>query len=68
MRYKISLRSKETYRKARKLLENRVTIFVENEKRLYFSVSELPSELIVKLESIGATISRDHQYDPEKTA
>jgi hypothetical protein len=64
-RYKIKAPDAQQYKEVRQLVEARVPILVESEKRRMLSTGELPSDLLAEIRSRGCEVTPDVQYELE---
>lgn len=63
LRFKVKLPSDEAFRAALSLLQGRVAIFVESEKRRFLSTGTIPHDLATELAVLKAQVSQDYQLD-----
>lgn len=65
MRYKVTVENPEAYEEAAKLLRAGIVVLHRDEKRLYFCIMEPSTELIQKLQKLGAIVSVDTRFNPK---
>lgn len=64
-RYKIKAPDPQRYEDVRRLVESRVPVLVESEKRRMLSTGELPPDLLEEVKRRGCEVVPDVQYQPE---
>ena len=65
VRYKVRAPSERLYHELLNLLAASVPVFVASEKRRVLSTGEIPNKILNNIKEMGATVTRDFQYDPE---
>lgn len=62
MRYKIKTTSLEDFERAREVAEKDTSVYVVSERRLMLSTGDLSDDAKAELDSLGASVSQDMQY------
>ncbi|MDQ3908291.1 MAG: hypothetical protein M3268_08085 [Acidobacteriota bacterium] len=64
-RYKIRAPDPQRYEEVRRLVESRVPVLVESEKRRMLSTGELPPDLVEEVKRRGCEVVPDVQYEAD---